>query len=68
MTQDNDREAQIATFLEKLVKLTNREIEDCIVCEKHIVTMSKIGRCVYAYPCGCRLWQGVVPEAWKRKA
>ncbi len=68
-TSDNydcatSQEKWIADVLDKVAKLTSREIEDCFLCGKHITRMEKIGRCTYARPCGCRLWQGQVPDAW----
>lgn len=60
--EDNKR---TAAFIENLVKLDKGEIEDCVHCGKKIESMRQVGRCVYASPCGCRLWQGKVPEAWK---
>jgi hypothetical protein len=57
--------ADIAAFLNKMAALMSRESEDCCQCGKHVERMEKVGRCVYARPCNCRLWQGKVPQAWK---
>ena len=31
----------------------------CPRCDQPIQQERQIGRCVYAVPCGCRLWQGM---------
>ena len=36
----------------------------CPQCGLQITTMRQVGRCVYG-SCGCRLFQGTVPDAWK---
>lgn len=60
-------EARIAQFLLDINEITYRKTEACPYCHREVKSMEKIGRCVYAHPCGCRLWQGTVPEAWKDK-
>jgi len=61
-------EAQVEMFLVKLRALDARETEDCIQCGARVERMEQVGRSVYARPCGCRLWQGRVPDAWKEQA
>jgi len=55
----------VSEALTKLVALSKRETDECFLCGRKVERMSKVGRCVYARPCGCRLWQGTVPDAWK---
>ena len=55
----------VSEALTKLVALSKRETDECFLCGKKVERMTKVGRCVYARPCGCRLWQGTVPDAWK---
>lgn len=49
----------------RLFSFETRESEDCPNCGNHVGLLEQIGRCVYARPCGCRIWQGSVPEAWR---
>lgn len=55
----------VENFLENMAAFEARETEACIQCGKHVDRLDKVGRCVYARPCNCRLWQGAVPDAWK---
>jgi hypothetical protein len=61
----DDENEYVAAFLKRMTDLDARTTEDCCYCGKHIYRMEKIGRCIYARPCGCRLWQGHIPRAWK---
>lgn len=56
---------EIDAFVEKLNALSDGSSRNCIHCGAIVTSMRKVGRCVYAEPCGCRLWQGDVPPAWK---
>lgn len=62
---DPETEKALSEFMVKLVAFNKRETDLCIHCGKKVTALQKIGRCVYARPCGCRLWQGTVPDAWK---
>lgn len=42
--------------------LSNLENDICPHCEKPIQEKKQIGRCVYGYPCGHRLYQGTLPK------
>jgi hypothetical protein len=55
----------VADFLTRLTDFNDGKTDLCIHCGKQVKSLEKIGRCVYARPCGCRLWQGGVPKAWK---
>ena len=57
----------VKNFFIKLEAITDRRTEDCPHCGKHVSSMIKIGRCVYARPCDCRLWQGQIPQKWITK-
>ena len=54
-------------YMLSMMSFENRETEDCPACDQHVDKLDKIGRCVYARPCGCRIWQGNIPAAWKDK-
>jgi hypothetical protein len=56
---------QIASRLADMFKFDTRETEDCPHCGNHVTELNQVGRCVYARPCGCRVWQGGIPSAWK---
>jgi hypothetical protein len=61
--------AEIARkFLLGITAFEGRETEDCPRCGNHVDSLEEIGRCVYARPCNCRLWQGGVPDVWKDKS
>ena len=56
----------VAQKMEHMANLMQRKTDQCVHCSATIKAMEKIGRSVYARPCGCRLWQGTVPDAWKK--
>lgn len=58
-------EAEIMKFVRAMNDLDSRKSETCTQCGGHVESMEQVGRCVYARPCGCRLWQGVIPTAWR---
>jgi hypothetical protein len=55
----------IGEKLTQIAQLMQGTSKVCLHCGHTIQAMEKIGRSVYARPCGCRLWQGNVPEAWR---
>lgn len=61
------RDREVGAFLTQLVAFETRQNEDCPHCRRRVDQLRQVGRCVYASPCGCRLWQGKVPEAWRNK-
>ncbi len=58
-------EKENSDYVRKLWDFDARKTEDCPNCGQHVDGLSKVGRCVYARPCGCRLWQGTIPAAWR---
>jgi len=60
-----EHEKMIVEFMTDMSNLMQRKTDKCIRCRTQIKELEKIGRSVYARPCGCRLWQGTVPDAWK---
>jgi len=60
-----DQEKAITDHIEKINQFMRRETENCLVCGKHVIRIYKSGRCVYAAPCGHRLWQGSIPDIWR---
>lgn len=52
-------------FLIGMYELSTRKSEDCLRCGQPLTGIEKPGRSLYGVPCGCRLWQGEIPEAWK---
>lgn len=62
-----DTEKVVAEFLEKLTKFSSRKSDACPHCGQQVKALEQIGRCVYSRPCGCRIWQGRIPEAWRKK-
>ena len=53
-------DAEIAAFVTKFA--TDLESDICPHCGQKIEHWKQIGRCVYAEPCGDRLYQGQVPK------
>ncbi len=51
--------------LTRMANLMSRESDVCMHCGQPVTKLVQVGRCVHAEPCGCRLWQGTVPEAWR---
>ncbi len=60
-------EKQIQAFIKSLNDLCAGKIDNCIHCQMPFDTLEQHGRCVYAYPCGHRQYQGILPEKWKPK-
>jgi hypothetical protein len=58
-------EDAVKEALESIVDFQLRRTEACPQCGKYVESVEKIRRCIYARPCGCRLWQGTIPEAWQ---
>jgi len=57
-------EAQEAlrAYCERLALFMTGESDKCLHCETPVSYAEKQGRSVYAYPCGCRMYQGSVPK------
>lgn len=62
-----DREQRIMDSIHHLNNFTERQTEECPHCKQHVDSLEQVGRCVYANPCGCRVYQGRVPAFWERK-
>ena len=58
-------EAETIAINDMFTSLQARRSDICPHCKGKIKSMSQVGRCVYASPCQCRLWQGKLPDAWK---
>lgn len=58
------QEKELENFLVKMADFSARKTDICFRCGKKVTSLRQVGRCVYT-SCGCRLWQGKVPEAWK---
>jgi hypothetical protein len=54
----------LAVFVATM-KVSAGELDVCPHCGAKITDMRQIERCVYG-GCGCRLYQGSVPEKWER--
>lgn len=61
----DQRNKEIADILNSITAFDRRETENCPHCGQHVTSLRQVGRCVYASPCNCRVWQGKVPEAWR---
>lgn len=61
----DEQDREVAAILLSLMDFEKRVTEDCPHCGKHVDRLDQVGRCVYARPCNCRVWQGRVPQAWR---
>lgn len=59
-----EREQWISQAVAAFARLVARESDTCPHCGRQITSMRQVGRCTYG-SCGCRLFQGAVPDAWK---
>lgn len=57
-------EEQFSLAMRLLNAFAERETDICPHCGKQVTTMKQVGRSVYM-SCGCRLWQGKIPAAWR---
>lgn len=57
----------VSQFLEGIEALSSGKSDVCPHCGKQITSMRQVRRCVYA-SCGCRLWQGTIPQRWRNSA
>lgn len=67
MSQNEITEEELGAFIVALNEFTRKESTACLNCGQEVKQLIKRGRCVYAMPCGCRLWQGKIPEEWAHK-
>lgn len=68
MNEMNEEEKKaLAAWVTQFARLLQGESDTCLHCGATITGMQQIGRCVYASPCGCRQYQGKLPEKWKGK-
>jgi hypothetical protein len=59
-----EHERRVQDSVMAFVRLVARETSVCPHCGQRITSMHQVGRCVYG-SCGCRLFQGAVPDAWR---
>jgi hypothetical protein len=60
-----EEDARVVEFINKLKAFMARETDVCLFCGKQVTSLQQVGRCIYG-SCGCRMWQGKVPETWKK--
>lgn len=64
----SEHDAKLAReYIGSLLAFMGGTSDQCLHCQKAISYAVKRGRAVYAYPCGCRLYQGDVPEWLKQQ-
>lgn len=56
---------EMGKFIENFAAMLKGENKNCLHCGQAVEKLKKDGRCVYARPCGCRQYQGEVPESWE---
>jgi hypothetical protein len=62
-----ERDAALNAFMLKLDAAVGWTLvgETCAHCGATVDRMEQVGKCVYARPCGCRQYQGTLPDAGK---
>lgn len=65
MRELTDSEREVAEYIKAF--MTNLKNDICPHCGTPITNKRQVGRCVYADPCGCRLYQGNLDEQAKEK-
>ncbi|MFA5379438.1 MAG: hypothetical protein WC455_27020 [Dehalococcoidia bacterium] len=61
-----ESEQRLKTWIDNFNKFMKRETEFCPQCGTRVNFLRQVSRCVYAYPCGCRVCQGRVPDVWQQ--
>ena len=59
-------EAEFKKRLDNFKSFLRREHSQCPQCGKSVKRLDQVRRSTYARPCGCRISQGLVPEAWRK--
>lgn len=59
-----EREREVLEALTAFDRFMAHKTDVCPHCGKVVNSLRKVGRCVYG-SCGCRMWQGSIPEVWK---
>ena len=54
-------------YFTSVASLLRHDTTHCPRCGALIDHLNQIVHCVYAAPCGCRLWQGSIPKSWQTK-
>lgn len=62
-----EEEEAARAFVSALVGTITGKARNCPQCGRYLVDAVKRGRSVYGDPCGCRMYQGDVPE-WAKPA
>jgi len=57
-----EAEAKETARRERITEHLNNIASDICPTHKIAITKKQVGRCVYAEPCGCRLYQGTIPK------
>jgi hypothetical protein len=72
VTDSKDHSEEAQRLIERYINPLNQLFQEpgdephkCIFCQQAIERLEQHGRCIYAAPCGCRLYQGIVPD-WAR--
>lgn len=63
MLTDDETDNRMAAIRVAQARTKQRMADrQCVHCGTPVETYEKVGRCVYADPCGHRQWQGQVPR------
>lgn len=64
--QEKKLDDQIARHVIRLNNFISGDDKRCLICDEDVTHCQKVGRGVYAQPCGHRQFQGSVPD-WTGK-
>lgn len=59
----DDIPPEVSEHIRKYLDLMYNGFPECPHCGAKVERKEQVGRCVYAKPCGHRLYQGSLPEA-----
>ena len=60
-----DESVLYAGNFEKFIQFAYKNTNKCLACNKPVDKLEKVDKDVYARPCGCILWRGAIPAAWR---
>lgn len=59
------RDREYTDAMTSLITFMEHDTDICPHCGKQVTRLQQVGHCVYGDPCGCRLWQGSIPDEWR---
>lgn len=57
------QQQEVVDWVTKFSEMLQGNVTTCLHCDQPVDHLEKVGRCVYARPCGCRQYQGRLPQS-----